>query len=80
MITQETKPDLTVSVQGTMVEAWIDGGLYRVKGTECSSMCIGPFEGGQHYLYYLHHSLASGQATGKEHSPNHQQKIVLKIC
>ena len=28
---------------------------------------------------YLHHSLASGQTTGREHSPTHQQKIGLKI-
>ena len=27
----------------------------------------------------LHHSLVSGQATGREHSPSHQQKIGLKI-
>ena len=31
-----------------------------------------------HYLYYLHHSLASAQTTGREHSPSHQQKIGLK--
>ena len=43
-----------------------------VWGTEC----MGPFEGGHHYLHYLHHSLASGQTTG---SPAHQQKIGLKI-
>ena len=48
-------------------------------GTECSSVCMGPFEGGHHYLHYLHHSLASGQTTGREHSPAHQQKIELKI-
>ena len=51
----------------------------RVGGTERSSGCMGPFEGGHHYLHYLHHSLASGQATGREHSPAHQQKIGLKI-
>ena len=32
-----------------------------------------------HYPHYLHHSLASGQTTGREHSPAHQQKIGLKI-
>ena len=40
-----------------------------VGGTECGSACIGPFEGGRHYLHYLHHSLVSGQTTGREHSP-----------
>ena len=41
--------------------------------------CMGPFEGGHHYLHYLHHSLASGQITWREHSPALQQKIGLKI-
>ena len=41
----------------------------RVRGTEYSSVGLGPFEGGGHYLHYLHHSLASGQATGREHKP-----------
>ena len=38
-----------------------------------------PFDRGHHYLHYLHHSLASGQITGTEHSPALQQKIGLKI-
>ena len=54
--------------------AWL-----RVGVTECSSACMGPFEGGLHYLHYLHHSLASSQATGREHSPIHHQKIGLMI-
>ena len=29
----------------------------RVGGTECSSAWMRPFEGGCHYLHYLHHSL-----------------------
>ena len=41
--------------------------------------CMGPFEGGHHCIHYLHHSLASGQITEREHSPTHQQKIGLKI-
>ena len=40
--------------------------------------CMEQFEGGRHYLHYLHHSLASSQIT-REHSPAHQQKIGLKI-
>ena len=43
------------------------------------SACMGPFEGGCHYLHYLHHSLASSQTTGREHIPTHQQTIGLKI-
>ena len=51
----------------------------RVGGTEYSSVCMGPFQGGRHYLHYHHHSLSSGQTTGREHSPAHPQKIGLKI-
>ena len=32
-----------------------------------------PFEGGHNYSY---HSLASGQTTGREYSPNYQEKIL----
>ena len=61
----------------------------RVGGTECSSEWMGPFEGGRHYLYYLHHSLASGHIRERktalpinkkldwtfiEHGPAHQYK------
>ena len=52
---------------------------YRAGGTDCSSACMGPFEGGHHYLHYLHHSLASGQITGREQSPTHKEKIGLKM-
>ena len=51
----------------------------RIGSPECSRACTQPFEGGHHYLYYLHQCLASGQTTGREHSPAHQQKIGLKI-
>ena len=66
---QETKPDLPVSVQESPAEAWVSGGLLQGRGTECArGGCTGPFEGGRHYLRYLHHSLVSGQTTGREHS------------
>ena len=51
----------------------------KVKGSECSNACMEPFEGCCNYLHYFHHSLASGQTTGRKHSPIHQQKIGLKI-
>ena len=79
MTPQETDPDLCVSVQVSSAEAWVVVACCRIGGTECSSVYTGPFEGGHHYLHYLHHSLASGQTTGREHSPAHQQKIGLKI-
>ena len=75
---QETDPDLPVSRSlqhrcGSVVAC------YRVGSTQCGATCMGPFEGGRHYLHYLPHSLVSGQTTGREHSPAHQQKIELKI-
>ena len=79
MTPQETDPDLPVSVQESPAEAWVTVACCRAGATECGSACMGPFEGGHHYLLYLHHSLASGQTTGREHSPAHQQKIGLKI-
>ena len=47
--------------------------------TKMVHVCRGHFEGGCNYLHYLHHSLASGQTTGREHRPDHQQKIGLKV-
>ena len=54
MTPQETNPDLPISVQESLVEAWVGGGLLQDWDTEYSSACMGPF-------HYLHHSLASGQ-------------------
>jgi len=44
MTAQETDPDLSVSVQESLAE--VSGGCCRVGGTECCSVCRGPFEGG----------------------------------
>ena len=68
-----------MSVQDSPVGDWVSRGLLQGWGTECGSGCMGPFEGVHHYLHYLHHSLTSGQTTGKEHSPAHQQKIALEV-
>ena len=76
---QETDPDLPMSVQESPAEAWVHSGLLQGWDTEGSSLCIGLFEGGHHYLHYLHHSLALGQTIWRENSPTHQQKVGLKI-
>ena len=65
---QETDPDLL----------WVSRSLWRRRGSavaccraggpECSSACMGPSEGGHHYLLYLHCSLASGQIMGRNTS------------
>ena len=85
MTPQETDSDLPVGVQESLAEAWVSRSLWRrcgsavaccrVGGTEYSSVHMGSSEGGRHYLHYLHHSLASGQTRGGEHSPIHQQKL-----
>ena len=79
MIPQETDPYLPGSVQESLAEAWISDVLLQGRGTEHSSVCLIPFEGGRHYLHYLSHCLVSGQTKGMEHRPAHQQKIGLKI-
>ena len=65
----------SVSVQESLAEAWVSGGLLRAGDTESSSACMRPFEGGHHYLHYLHHTLASDQMIEREHSPILQQKL-----
>ena len=42
--------------------------------------CTRPSEGASHDLHYFHHSLASGETTGREHSAAQEHKIGLKIC
>ena len=53
---------LTQTCPGVSRGIWQRHGLVvascRIRGTECGSVCTGPSEGGYHYLYYLHHSLA----------------------
>ena len=75
---QETEPDLPVSVQKSPAEACISSSLLQ-RQRHRVQQCTGPFQGGRHYLRYFCHSLISGQTTGREHSPAHQQKIGLKF-
>ena len=42
---QETEPDLPVSVQESLAEGWVHSGLHGVRGTEYNSFGISPFEG-----------------------------------
>ena len=37
------------------------GQCWPAAGSGALSECMGPFEGGRHYLHYLHHSLAAGK-------------------
>ena len=82
---QETESGLPVWVFGSL---WHRYGLtvacFGVRVTDYKQSWevwgagISPFEGGRHYCHYPHHSLATGETTGREHSPTHQQKIGLK--
>ena len=46
MTPQETDRDLPVSVQESLAEVWVSSSLLQGWGTECSSACMGPLEGG----------------------------------
>ena len=59
MTPQETVPDLPVGIWESLVKVWVSDGLLQGWGTDCSSTCMGSFEGGHHYLHYIHHSLLS---------------------
>ena len=76
---QVTGPDLPVSVQETLVEVLFFLDEPPAVGSPGTEYYTSPFEGGPHYLHYPYQSLASGQTTGREHSPTHQKKIGLKI-
>ena len=66
----ETDPDMSLCVQESLAEASVMVPCFRVGGPECSSGCMGPFEGDRHYLPYLHHPLGSDQATGEGRQPH----------
>ena len=65
-------------VSRSLWEVWADSGL--LWGQEhWIQQCWHKSFWRTYYCHYPYHSLASGQTTGKEHSPNCQQKIGLKI-
>ena len=76
---QETDPDLPMGVQEFLAEAWVSCGLLRGLGHWVQQYLHWTFWSRSHHLHYLHHSLASGQTTEREHSPTHRQKTGLKI-
>ena len=50
MTPRETEPDLSVSVQESLVQVWIDSDLLWGQGHCRNSAGISPFEGGHNYL------------------------------
>ena len=63
--------------QESLAEARIGGGLLHRQGHWVQQCMHGTCWKRCHYLHYLHHSLASGQTTGREHSccPSTKNKI-----
>ena len=76
---KENEPDLPVNVQESLVEAWVNMACRGVTGMEYSSprnrrVCWQKsFRRSHHHCHYPtpHHSMASGQTTGREHNPTH---------
>ena len=80
MTPQETAPELPVSVQESSAEAWVSGGL--LQGRRALSAAVHAWDLLKEVIIIFITStisMASGQTTGREHSPTHQQKIGLKI-
>ena len=75
---QETGLDLPICVQESPAEVWVGSGPAE-SGALSVAVHAQTFWESRHYLHYLHQCLPSGQTTGREHSPAHQQKIGLKI-
>ena len=73
---QETDLDMTMSVQESPAETWVGSGLLQGQVTECSNVCMGPFEEGQHYLHYLHQfGLRSSYREGTQACPSTENWI-----
>ena len=66
-----------MNVQEFPVELWVGGGLLQGWALSAAVYAWGLMEAATTFIIY--HSLASGQITGREQSPAHQQKIGLKI-
>ena len=77
MTPQETDPDLPVNVQESPVDVWVDSGLPRGQRHEYNSP--GSRDMLASVLLKEVTITPTGQTTGREHSPTHQQKIGLKI-
>ena len=54
MTPQETDPDLPGSGQESLAEVWVAVACCNVRGTECGSVWIGPFEDGCHFFITSH--------------------------
>ena len=78
MTIQETDPDLPVSFQECLVEAWISN-QYPL-GSETLSAAVLTWDLLKEVaIIFITFTMISGQTTGREHSPSHQQKTGLKI-
>ena len=71
VIPKETESDLTVNVQKSPVDAWVESGWLWGRGTAYNSAGINPFEGGQHYHHYPYHSLFGLRPNNREGTQDH---------
>ena len=69
---EKTDPDLSVSVQESPAEAWVSGGWLGLGALSEAVSAWDLLKEVSIIFIILHHSLASGQTTGREHSPAHQ--------
>ena len=79
MTPQKIDLDLPVSVQESLSELWVSGGLPQGGGTECSSTSWDLLK--EVTVTFLTPTIVWPQVKqqGREHSPTHHQKIGLKI-
>ena len=72
---RETEPDFPLSVQASLVEAWVDSGLLRGPGAEHNSVCTRPFEG-HHCHNHREHTLPPAKQRGEKTAPPINRELI----
>ena len=75
MIPQETDPDLTMCVQESLADVWVDAGSGALSATVCGWDLLKEVT----VIFITSTMFALRSTTGKEHPPDHQKKIGFKI-
>ena len=78
MTIQETDPDLPMSFQECLVEAWISNQCPSGSGRLGAAVLTRDLLK-EVTIIFITFTMVSGQTKGREHSPSHQQKSGLKI-
>ena len=77
MTPQETDPDLSVSVQESLAEVWVDSSLLQGLGHYVRQCMHETFEGGP--IIFITSTIVWSQVKQQGGNTAHQQKIGLKI-